>query len=93
MIARIRFFGDLQDYTRKSWTTLEVKQGSTILDLILQLAENLNPDLSNKILMMKEIRPEIKVLLNGRNIAHLKGLMTELRDHDLVSFLPIAGGG
>jgi len=93
MIARIRFFGDLQDYMRKSWTTLEVGQGSTILDLILQLAENSDQDLPKKILENEEIRPEIKVLLNGRNIVHLKGLMTELRDHDLVSFLPIAGGG
>ncbi|MEM2094088.1 MAG: MoaD/ThiS family protein [Candidatus Bathyarchaeia archaeon] len=93
MIARVRFFGDLQDYVRKSWTTIEVKQGSTILDLIQQLAEKVDSDLPKKIIEGGKTRPEIKILLNGRDIAYMNGLMTELNDHDLVSFLPIAGGG
>jgi molybdopterin synthase sulfur carrier subunit len=33
------------------------------------------------------------ILVNGRNIRHLNGLQTELKDGDIVSLFPVAAGG
>jgi molybdopterin synthase sulfur carrier subunit len=33
------------------------------------------------------------ILVNGRNIRHLKGLETELVDGDIVSLFPVTAGG
>jgi len=39
------------------------------------------------------VREMVKILVNGKDIRDLKGLMTELRDGDCISiFPPVAGG-
>ena len=94
MLIRVRFYGDLKEYMKKGWTTIEVPQGSSLRDFILELAKNRSPDLLEKLTKNgKTTRSEIKIMVNGRNIVHLRGLETEIKDRDLISILPIAGGG
>lgn len=94
MLVRVRFFGGLKETMKKSWMLIEVPKGSTIRDFFFQLAKNKDSALLEKFMADKnKIRSEITVLLNGRNIMHLKGLETELKDRDLISILPIVGGG
>lgn len=73
--------------------TMDLLQGSSILDFLLQLSKN-NSSLLNK-MIKDDNRPssKITILLNGRNIKHLQGLKTELKDRDLISILSVAGGG
>ena len=68
-------------------------EGSSLLDVVLELTKDKNRTLLKKLVENNLIRPEIKILVNGRDVAYLKGLETELRDRDLISFLPVAGGG
>lgn len=93
MLIRVRFFGDLRDYMKKSWMTIEIPEGSTVREFIFELSENVDVDLLDKFVDRDELRPGVRILVNGRNISHLQGLDTVLEDHDLVSILPIAGGG
>ena len=93
MLIRVRFFGDMKYYLKKSGMMIEIHEGRTIREFIFELSEIVDVNLLDKFLDKDELRPGIRILVNGRNISHLQGLETELKDHDLVSILPIAGGG
>jgi len=94
MLVRARFFGDLKSYIKKSRMIIELPEGSTIHDFLFQLAKNKDPTLLKKLINGEDRPPsEITILVNGRNITHLRGLKTELKDRDVISTLPIAGGG
>ena len=41
----------------------------------------------------EELERGFMILINGRNIEHLQGLQTSLREEDIVSIFPPAGGG
>jgi molybdopterin synthase sulfur carrier subunit len=94
MLIRVRFFGDLKEYMKKSWMTIDVPQGSSLHNFIVELVKNGNPELLEKLMENgKKVPSKIKILVNGRDIKHLEGLETEIKDRDLISILPIAGGG
>ncbi len=94
MLIRVRFFGELRDYLKTGWTTIEVPQGSSVHTVITELAKMDKPELLAKVLENgRTISSKIKILVNGRNIEHLTGLATELNHRDVISILPIAGGG
>ncbi len=94
MLIRVRFFGELRDYLKTGWTTIEVPQGSSVLTVITKLATKDKPELLAKVLENERtVSSKMKILVNGRSIDHLAGLTTELNHRDLISILPIAGGG
>jgi len=94
MLIRVRFFGELKEYVKKSWMTIDVPQGSSLHNFIVKLAKNGDSELLEKLMENgKKVHSKIKILVNGRNIKHLGGLDTEIKDRDLISILPIAGGG
>ncbi len=70
---------------------IELPEGSSIRDLIKALEKNYHPkiDLSR----VGEENPNIKILVNGREITYLDGLETRLRDGDVVAFIPPVAGG
>lgn len=74
--------------------TLDVPQGSSLHNFIVELAKNGDSELIGKLMENgKKVHSKIKILVNGRDIEHLGGLETEIKDRDLISILPIAGGG
>lgn len=61
---------------------------------IVELAKNGDAEILEKMMENgKKVHSKIKILVNGRDIEHLEGLETEIKDRDLISILPIAGGG
>lgn len=92
MLIRLRFYGVIKSYMKKGWTTIDVDNGYSISDVIIELDKYTELNMVKK-LLKNETSSGIKILLNGRNISHLQGLKTKLKDHDLITFLPIAGGG
>jgi molybdopterin synthase sulfur carrier subunit len=93
MLIRVRFFGDLRKNIDKRWMTVEVTQDSTLLELISNIAKNLDSSLLDKLVEKNVVRSEIRILVNGRNIIYLNKLDTKLSDGDIVAIMPIAGGG
>lgn len=59
---------------------LEKKYGKLLIDYLY-----LDKDM--------KLRPEVQLLLNGRNIIFLDGLNTKLNDGDELFLLPLMGGG
>ena len=93
MLVRVRFFGDLSRYIDKRWMVVEVPQGSLLLDLIFNIANKVNSTVLDKLMEKNEVRSGIRILVNGRNINYLNKLNTKLSDGDLITIMPIAGGG
>ncbi|CAB49872.1 MoaD family protein [Pyrococcus abyssi] len=81
---------------------VKVKVFATLIDIIgrrifEEEAENVE-DLLNKIYSKyPKVREELEegyiILVNGHNIEHLQGLRTKLKDGDVISIFPPAGGG
>jgi molybdopterin synthase sulfur carrier subunit len=93
MLIRVRFFGDLRKNIDKRWMVVEVSQGSTLLELISNIASTLDSSLLDKLVEKNAVRSENRILVNGRNINYLNKLNTKLSDGDIVTIMPIAGGG
>jgi MoaD family protein len=93
MLIRVRFYGDMKTYVGKRWTTIEIPDGSNVRHLINALDGEVETDLSGKLLKEGWIGSLVRVLVNGKNIVHSKGLDTNLLDGNLVVIMPVAGGG
>jgi molybdopterin synthase sulfur carrier subunit len=93
LLIRVRFFGDLRKNIDKRWMVVEVSQGSTLLELISNIASTLDSSLLDKLVEKNAVRSENRILVNGRNINYLNKLNTKLSDGDIVTIMPIAGGG
>ncbi|MCQ5375064.1 MAG: MoaD family protein [Methanomassiliicoccales archaeon] len=68
--------------------------GNTVQDFLGALIEKYGDRIS-KILFPKEsqISDLIYILVNGRNIRHINGLQTEIRNGDVISVFPVTAGG
>jgi len=70
-------------------------QGNTIKDLMDRLKELYGKEFIEKIIdeSKNEIKPFIKVLVNGIGVDTLAMLKTKLNDGDVVAIFPPVGGG
>ena len=93
MLIRVRFFGDLSRYIDKRWMVIEVPYGSLLIDLILNMANKVDSSIFDKLVEKNEVRSGIRILVNGRNVKYLNRLNTKLSDRDLITIMPIVGGG
>lgn len=68
--------------------------GNTVQDFLHSLTEKFGERIS-KILYPKgsELSEVIYILVNGRNIRHLSGLQTQIKDGDIISVFPLTAGG
>jgi len=86
MFVVIKFIGTIYtSYGQKEYQ-VELEENATVAILInklkVELSKNENLDNSN-----------ILVLVNGKEISVVSGLQTELRDNDIITFIPISHGG
>jgi sulfur-carrier protein len=73
---------------------VEVKpEGQRVIDVLERMVE-MFPDLMDEIFTPeKELLPFVHVFINGRNIIHLDGLETIVKETDQFAlFPPVAGG-
>ena len=76
---------------------VEVHGVKTVRELVDYLAEHYTPEIKKQLIETPRVGPDKPidgmVLVNGRNVLHLKGLDTELNEEDVVHIFPPAGGG
>lgn len=94
MLVKVKFFGAFRELLNKETVVLNLKENSTVKDVIYELARQSDPKILERILNEKEeVRSEIIILVKGRNIQNFKGLETKVEENDVVYIFPIATGG
>ncbi len=70
------------------------KDKISLKELLSLIDEKANKDISKKLFTdEKKIKSSAIILVNGKNIFHLNGLETTLKDGDVISLFPPGGGG
>ncbi len=81
----VKFFATLRDITGKR--EIEIKNVKNVGELLHRLYEIFGDEFKN------EVEGRNMILVNGRNILDMDGYKTEIKDEDIVSVFPPAGGG
>lgn len=74
-------------------------KGSTIKEVLQNLAHSLNDKQKNQFLHMLftnnefELNPKYRIIVNGRSISLLQRLETPLKEGDEIAIIPAVGGG
>ncbi len=71
---------------------VEVENVGTVRELLDKLFEKY-PQMKERLIKDGELTPFINIFVNGEDIRYLKGLDTELKDGDEVTFIPAISGG
>ncbi len=89
MKVRIVLSANLHELVNAVSLVIQVPDGYTVRDLIIKLGE-LNPEIPKILLRGDEISENYIVIVNGRDIHWLRGLLTNLNDGDEVLIAPKA---
>lgn len=91
----VRALGRIKDLVGSREVEIQVKKGCTVRDTLRLLAEKRGKVLEDRIFDpdTNELRLHIRVSLNGQNIDLLEGLETKVKERDVISIFPPAGGG
>jgi MoaD family protein len=94
MVITVKFVGAFRSLSGKSKFTLKHKNTIRLREAVKKIADEL-PKL-RRILIDSEFedpKPNMLILVNGREISVLDGLDTALADGDEVVFVPVIHGG
>ena len=93
MELELRFFATFREAVGQKVVDREFDEGATVGD-VLAAIEAEYPELVGEILDDDgDIRPQLSILKNGREVVHIDGTETALADGDRLSvFPPVAGG-
>ena len=95
ILVKVKAIFDIATIIGGREEVVSLPQGSKINDL-LDLLEHKHGDLFRESIFSDretELRSGLQLLLNGRMIAFLNGLQTELNDGDELFIMPPIGGG
>lgn len=92
MRLELRFFATFREAVGTKTIEREYTDGSVVGDVLTELEEEFG-GLSGQLLENGELKPQINVLKNGREVLHMAGPETDLEEGDTLSvFPPVAGG-
>ena len=90
MQLTLKFFANFREAVGGKVLEREFENGATVGE-VLALLEREHEGLN--LLEDGDLRPQINVLRNGREVLHMEGVDTGLDDGDILSiFPPVAGG-
>jgi MoaD family protein len=89
MNIEVLFFGQFRELTGAPRITIEIKDNSSLADLIEHLSGTYGDAFRNKIDNIKGLR----ILIDGREYTQLGGIQTLLKEGNTIAFLPPIAGG
>jgi molybdopterin synthase sulfur carrier subunit len=93
MQITLKFFATFREIVGSKTVDREFAEGTTIGE-VLSTLESEYDDLVGELLVDGDLKPQINVLKNGREVLHMEGIDTVVEADDTVSiFPPVAGGG
>lgn len=92
MNVELRFFATFRQAVGQKTLEREFPDDSSVGDVLRELEADYE-GLDGQLLENGELRPQINVLLNGREVLHMESVDTAVEDGDTLSiFPPVAGG-
>jgi molybdopterin synthase sulfur carrier subunit len=92
MQVELKFFATFREAVGSKTVTHELDDGATVGDVLADLEAEYE-GLDGRLLEDGDLRPQINVLRNGREVLHMEGTETPVEDGDTVAvFPPVAGG-
>ncbi|MEM1606952.1 MAG: MoaD/ThiS family protein [Candidatus Bathyarchaeia archaeon] len=94
MKVEVRMLGMLKKISGRDRVSLDLDEGLRLREVIERILEEIN-SLKDVLLdpELRDPRPNIIVLVNGKDISVLDGLDTQIKDGDDIVFIPIIHGG
>ena len=91
MSVQLRFFATFREAVGTKTITREY-DAETVGEVLVALEDEFE-GLAGEILGSGAVRPQVNVLLNGRDVEHEQGIETSIEPGDTLSiFPPVAGG-
>ncbi|UCE10499.1 MAG: MoaD family protein [Candidatus Thorarchaeota archaeon] len=93
MKVTVKFFAHLRDLVgKKSTIEVDLEEGATVSRLMAELCmdEQVRATLLDE---NRELKSDITILKNGREIRFLEGMDTKLESGDEISVFPVVAGG
>jgi molybdopterin synthase sulfur carrier subunit len=88
----VSYFATIRTYTGEASLRLDVAP-STLRELLLALSERYGSLFRRAVFAGDGLNSQLIILINGRNVLHLRGLDTPLNSDDEVSIFPMVAGG
>jgi molybdopterin synthase sulfur carrier subunit len=89
MALELRFFATFREAVGQKTLERKYPEGTTVGDVLTDLTAEYDMDLFED----GDLRPQLSIMKNGKDVVHLDGLDTRLEDGDILSvFPPVAGG-
>ncbi len=92
MTVTVKLFGEFRAAVGRERLELDLPEGASCGEALRRLADR-DPALGPLLFAGGELRDHLHVFVNGRNVAHLRGLATPLSPGDTVAFFPPISGG
>lgn len=93
MAIKVKFFSTLRLELNKSVIEYEIEDRINVAKIIDMLDKDFQGRISEKLIEGERIKPGTIILVNGKNVLHLVGLNTTVKDGDELSIFPPSGGG
>lgn len=92
MQIELKFFATFREAVGSKTVTRDLAGGATVGDVLAGLEDDYE-GLAGQLLEDGDLRPQINVLRNGREVLHMEGTETAVEDGDTIAvFPPVAGG-
>lgn len=94
MVVTVRFIGPLRSILGKSKLAIENESAISLRKALDKIVEEL-PQIKQALFdpELEDPRPNVLILVNGKEIGVLNGLETILKNGDEVVFVPVIHGG
>jgi MoaD family protein len=95
LVVSVKVFGSLREIVETPALTFSIESDNKTVHHVLELlARKFGRQLEEELFDAKgSLNPAYSVLVNGRSLETLSGIMTLLNDADVVTILPVIEGG
>ncbi|MCQ1534891.1 MoaD/ThiS family protein [Methanosarcina sp. KYL-1] len=84
MIMLVKFLESVQGITEQLEISVKVGKGDTVYTVLLALAYHYGHDFYAVTIGDKSETPKVRIMLNGKDIGHLKGFETNVKGGDIL---------
>ncbi len=94
MRVKVKVFAKLRELVKNREIDVELKNGSTIIDLLTTLTETYGDELKSHLFSENgALKKHFTIYVNGVGVDELGGVKVVLKDGDVVAILPPISGG